>query len=122
MDYPLSQAEELDLYQGRFTNGEPGVRPASIIPAETTNAIIDEITAVIAAAGITPDENQSTQLIEALTEIFAPLISPAFTGIPEAPTAPAGDSSEQLANTEFVQTAIAVSMVPKYQLYFMGQI
>lgn len=71
MDFPLSQAAALDLYLGRFTNGEPGVRPASIIPAQTTNAIIDEIEAVIVAAGITPDENQFTQLRDAIENLIA---------------------------------------------------
>jgi hypothetical protein len=71
MDYPLSQATELDLYLGKFTNGEPGVRPASIIPAETTNAIIDEIKAVIIAAGITPDETEFTQLRDAIENLIA---------------------------------------------------
>lgn len=37
----------------------------------------------------------------------APLASPALTGIPTAPTAPAGTNSTQLANTAFVQTALA---------------
>lgn len=71
MDYPLSQAAALDLYLGRFTNGVPGVRPASIIPAETTNAILDEFIAVYAAAGITPDETKFTQLRDAIENLIA---------------------------------------------------
>jgi hypothetical protein len=38
---------------------------------------------------------------------FAPLASPTFTGIPNAPTAPAGTSTTQLATTSFVTTAVA---------------
>jgi hypothetical protein len=37
---------------------------------------------------------------------LAPLNSPAFTGTPTAPTATVGDSSTDIANTQFVQTAI----------------
>lgn len=37
----------------------------------------------------------------------APLASPTFTGTPKAPTATAGNSSTQIATTEFVGTAIA---------------
>lgn len=37
----------------------------------------------------------------------APLVSPAMTGTPTAPTAPAGTNTEQLANTAFVRAAIA---------------
>ncbi|HHX9792583.1 TPA: phage tail protein [Salmonella enterica subsp. enterica] len=38
---------------------------------------------------------------------YAPKASPTFTGTPKAPTAPAGNNSTQLANTAFVQAAIA---------------
>lgn len=37
----------------------------------------------------------------------APAASPAFTGVPTAPTAPVGTNNSQLANTAFVATAIA---------------
>lgn len=42
-----------------------------------------------------------------LAEIYAPLASPAFTGTPTAPTAPAGTNSAQIATTAFVRAAIA---------------
>lgn len=38
---------------------------------------------------------------------YAPKASPTFTGTPKAPTAVAGNNSTQLANTAFVQAAIA---------------
>ncbi|ENS1265309.1 phage tail protein [Escherichia coli] len=38
---------------------------------------------------------------------YAPKASPTFTGTPKAPTAAAGNNSTQLANTAFVQAAIA---------------
>ncbi|XQS16395.1 phage tail protein [Citrobacter telavivensis] len=38
---------------------------------------------------------------------YAPKASPTFTGTPTAPTAAAGNNSKQLANTAFVQAAIA---------------
>ncbi|WP_338564671.1 phage tail protein [Erwinia sp. E_sp_W01_6] len=38
---------------------------------------------------------------------YAPKKSPVFTGIPKAPTAAAGDNSQQLANTAFVAAALA---------------
>ncbi len=40
-------------------------------------------------------------------KLKAPLASPALTGTPTAPTAAAGNNSQQLANTQFVMTAIA---------------
>lgn len=36
----------------------------------------------------------------------APLVSPAFTGTPEAPTAPAGTTTTQIATTQFVAAAL----------------
>ncbi len=42
-----------------------------------------------------------------LTLGAAPLASPAFTGAPTAPTAAAGTNNTQLANTAFVQAAVA---------------
>ncbi|MBD9511649.1 hypothetical protein IB265_33375 [Ensifer sp. ENS10] len=36
----------------------------------------------------------------------APLASPVFTGTPTAPTAPAGDRTTKIANTEYVRTAL----------------
>lgn len=44
------------------------------------------------------------------TTLYARLISPTFTGIPTAPTAPAGDNGQQIANTAFVVKAIADSL------------
>lgn len=43
----------------------------------------------------------------ALLSDKAPLASPAFTGTPTAPTASSGTNTTQVANTAFVQTAIA---------------
>lgn len=40
--------------------------------------------------------------------IYAPLISPALTGIPTAPTASVGTNSTQIATTAFVENAIAI--------------
>jgi hypothetical protein len=50
-------------------------------------------------------ENQVTDLTTHLNE-KAPLASPAFTGVPTAPTAAVGTNTTQIATTEFVTTAI----------------
>jgi hypothetical protein len=49
-------------------------------------------------------------ILDAVTS-KAPLNSPAFTGIPTAPTATAGTSTDQLATTKFVEDAIVASGV-----------
>lgn len=48
---------------------------------------------------------------EEMTAAFAPLDSPAFTGTPTAPTPSLGDSSENIATTQFVQETITTGLV-----------
>ncbi|MFJ4154185.1 phage tail protein [Pseudomonas sp. NPDC089752] len=59
----------------------------------------------VAGYGLT-DVYTKTQVDSALA-LKAPLASPTLTGVPTAPTANAGNSSAQLANTAFVMTAVA---------------
>lgn len=47
-------------------------------------------------------------VVVAITGIFAPLASPAFTGTPTAPTAAVGDNSTQIATTAFTTAQVAV--------------
>ena len=51
--------------------------------------------------------NNANKLGDAGSAEYAKLKSPSFTGTPKAPTAEEGNSSLQIANTEFVSTAIA---------------
>jgi hypothetical protein len=48
---------------------------------------------------------------------LAPLNSPAFTGIPTAPTAPAGTNTTQIATTAFVTNAIRIQATGPVTLY-----
>ena len=50
---------------------------------------------------------KAVKTVKDATDLKAPLASPALTGTPTAPTAAAGNNSQQLANTQFVMTAIA---------------
>lgn len=59
----------------------------------------------VAGYGLT-DVYTKTQIDQALA-LKAPLDSPALTGTPTAPTQPLGNNSARLANTAFVQAAIA---------------
>lgn len=51
------------------------------------------------------------KLIALINEKFAPLNSPAITGVPTAPTAASGTNTTQLATTAFVQSALS-NIVP----------
>ena len=60
--------------------------------------------ATLAAAQAYTDAEQSRA--EAAEALLAPLASPVFIGLPQAPTAPSGNNSTQLATTAFVQATI----------------
>lgn len=63
-----------------------------------------EDAATLAAAQAYTDAEQSRA--EAAEALLAPLASPVFTGLPQAPTAQSGNNSTQLATTAFVQATI----------------
>lgn len=54
----------------------------------------------------TLDQYPAAKTVYTELELKATKASPTFTGTPKAPTATAGDSSTQIANTEFVQNAV----------------
>ena len=71
MDYPKS-APGIGLVGGKFIDesvqtGQQG----SLIPAAWGNAVTDEILAVIAGAGLTPNESTYDQLLEAIETLIA---------------------------------------------------
>ncbi len=71
---------------------------------DSSPAALDTLNELAAALG--DDPNFATTVTNALA-LKAPLASPALTGTPTAPTAPPGTNTTQLANTAFVQAAIA---------------
>lgn len=69
------------LHAGKYTNGDPvaGI-PASRVMAEQTNNLIDEINAVVAAAGDTPTFAESNQLLTAINTLLSSLAVPTSSG------------------------------------------
>ncbi|MFJ4197541.1 phage tail protein [Pseudomonas sp. NPDC089534] len=94
MDYPKS-VPSVGLVNGRFVDEDPlAGTPGSLIPAAWGNGVTQEILGVVKAAGMTPDEANSNQLLGALR-------SPALFM-----TAAQFDASRSAATCEFVQQAL----------------
>lgn len=76
-------------------------------PAKVTLGDLDS--ASFNADAIAPTANRIwlTPTLKAIYDAAAPLASPALTGNPTAPTQAAGNNSTRIANTAFVQAAIA---------------
>lgn len=94
MDYPKS-VPSVGLVNGQFVDEDPVAgKPGSLIPATWGNGVTQEILSVVQAAGMTPNEANTHQLLDALR-------SPAlFT------TAAQFDVSRSAATAEFVQRAL----------------
>ena len=101
-----------------FQGGSPatGVKATYVTP-EWTNAVQEELARAIEGAGIALDAAKYDQLLAAIKSIawgagktespWAPLVSPALTGTPTAPTAAVGTNTTQVATTAFVNAEIA---------------
>lgn len=94
MDYPKS-VPSVGLVNGQFVDEDPVAgKPGSLIPAAWGNGVTQEILSVVQAAGMTPNEANTHQLLDALR-------SPGlFT------TAAQFDVSRSAATAEFVQRAL----------------
>ena len=70
MDYPVSD-EFAKLHNGKFTDGDPQNNiPPSKNSATNINTLYDELLATLSSAGITPDENNTTQLAQAVAQLI----------------------------------------------------
>lgn len=66
MDFPKS-VPGVGLVGGVFVDEDPATaRPGSLIPAVWGNSVTAEILSVITGAGLTPDENNVSQLVQAI--------------------------------------------------------
>jgi hypothetical protein len=101
----------INLTAGKITIGSVTVPPSGSVNVIEINGdmlvakqqrLID-----IIVEGSEDSTDPDDPSIDPLPGDFAPLFSPFFMGIPEAPTAESGNKTLQIATTEFVQDAIA---------------
>ena len=87
------------------------------VPTRSLAGVIDPLnldgTYNISITGTAGSANNASSLGGVLAKDFAKLESPTFTGKPKAPTAEAGDSSMQIANTNYVTNAINAIHFPE---------
>lgn len=81
----------------------------SVAPVAATDkaGVVELATAQEGIAGTDTVRAIVPAVLAAVLASYAKLASPAFTGTPTGPTAALGSNSQQLANTAFVQAAIA---------------
>lgn len=83
--------------------------------------VLDGITASTAELNLLDGVTVSTADLNSVVN-RAPINSPAFTGIPTAPTKPASDDSTSLATTAFVKAVAFNNQIPKNRIFFFGQL
>ena len=83
-------------------------------PALSDSYLVCNGSNVVAGRSITDGANT-------ITSLAAPFASPAFTGVPTAPTASPGTNTTQLATTAFVQV-IAATQITLQQVYPVGSV
>lgn len=100
----VDKAQGLGLSQNNFTN-EQLLKLHGIAEGATANETDAQLRERSKHTG-----KQAIETVQGLTEALnalAPLASPQLTGAPTAPTAAKGSNTLQLANTQFVSSAIA---------------
>jgi hypothetical protein len=123
------QANDISAVGGAMLNSPIFTgTPQAPTPIAGTNNTGIATTAFVAAAlaaagGVTSFNGRAGAVTLTAADVTAaggaPIASPAFTGVPAAPTATAGTNTSQLATTAFVQAALAVA--PGGVSSFMGR-
>jgi hypothetical protein len=116
-----------DVYVEAYLDGDlSGANVVSVVRTSPTNVPLTDFNdvlgnthyvvkiATVNAGYAVTDLRKTVQSSNAVLEFLlaqlalkAPSISPALTGTPTTPTAPAGNNTTQIANTAFVQAAVA---------------
>ncbi|WP_420555170.1 hypothetical protein [Neptuniibacter marinus] len=100
MDYPSDPAARLDPSTGKFTDGNPATDlPTSRDSADYQNMVFDSLINLIEGAGLTPDEEDLTLVLQAVTSLAGGRrLGEPFWHIGETPPNGAMEYAEQILN------------------------
>ncbi len=100
MDYPSDPDARLDPSTGKFTDGDPTTDlPASRDSADYQNMVFDSLINLIEGAGLTPDENDLTLVLQAVASLAGNRqLGEPFWHIGETPPNGAMEYAEQILN------------------------
>lgn len=100
MDYPSDPDARLDPSTGKFTDGNPATDlPASRDSAYYQNMVFDSLINLIEGAGLTPDENDLTLVLQAVASLAGNRqLGEPFWHIGETPPNGAMEYAEQILN------------------------
>ncbi|HBT32243.1 MAG TPA: hypothetical protein DEB15_05130, partial [Pusillimonas sp.] len=107
MDYPKSDPS-VGLVNGQFVDEDSITgQPGSLIPAAWANALMTELLTVVDHAGLEPDEEDNTQVLAALLEVFATRSDsiPKFATRPVTNVGPVIYVEDQMTLMHWVSTA-----------------
>lgn len=100
---------------------EPGAyEDDRIIASDEFNALTDYVFKVGGLADQLEQCIADTASVTNALDLKADILSPSFTGTPQAPTAPTGTSTSQLATTAFVQTAVSSGIAASDAMIIKG--
>lgn len=107
---PKAQGDDhIRLIKSTLKNTFPNVNGAVTVTDEDLNAIPGILTGKADITYVDSENDDQNSLFTAALALKAPLASPALTGVPTVPTAPAGTSTNQVASTAFAMGAVAES-------------
>jgi hypothetical protein len=86
--------------EGYFTEGNPGVTPATLVRADFLNMVQEELRAVVVAAALTPSKTTFNQVLTALNTLFQSTAVLSGSGYVKIPVVVAG-----VARTLIIQWA-----------------
>jgi len=106
VDYPKS-VPGVGLVNGKFVDDNPITgAPGSLIPAEWGNAVTDEVLSVILSTNAVPDENNSTQLKDAIVSIADQRVSKSVVPASESVSGVAKIATQAQTNSGVDDTTI----------------